>query len=516
MPDMTKEVLFEIVNRDVFQNDAYEDIVVEYDNDSRRITFSIYKYYDGVDLSTKDIVVRYVNALSQYDEYLVNDLTTKDDYIYFTWMVNEKALMESGEIEFDVLFFDENGYKWHTKPATLKVERGLIEVEYTATADTSDLYAQWRVEASQNLKEINQIKNDAQQSADNANTSATNAATSETNADNSAKQAATSATSASTSATNAAKSAENSANFATEASGYKDEAATSAQESANNVILSKSWAVGGTGTRPDEDSTSAKYFAEIAKSVTQGACGYYPTPEALRNAYPTSEAGYWAIVGSTNTIWIWSANSNKWVNTSVEADSLYTKSDIDTMLSGYYTKTQTDTKLSDYYTKTQVDNTFNSYYTKTQTDTKLNDYYTKTQTNNTFYTKTQVDNTFTSYYTKTQSDEITSKIAPMYTATYSVTGWSSTNTTERANGYMYKQTVTLVKDVSTSPNVTAQSQFMTVGATTSTGVASTDESLMEALGIINAGYTVSGNNQVTTLVTEKPTVDIPVKWAIKG
>ena len=73
MPDMTKEVLFEIVNRDVFQNDAYKDIVVEDDNDSRRITFSIARYYDEVDLSTKNVVVRYVNALSQYDEYLVHD-----------------------------------------------------------------------------------------------------------------------------------------------------------------------------------------------------------------------------------------------------------------------------------------------------------------------------------------------------------------------------------------------------------------------------------------------------------
>ena len=58
MPDMTKEVLFEIVNRDVFQNDAYKDIVVEDDNDSRRITFSLVRYYDEVDLSTKNVVVR--------------------------------------------------------------------------------------------------------------------------------------------------------------------------------------------------------------------------------------------------------------------------------------------------------------------------------------------------------------------------------------------------------------------------------------------------------------------------
>lgn len=420
MPDMTKDVLFEIVNRDIFQNDAYEDIVVEYDNDSRRITFSIYKYYDEVDLSTKSASVRYVNALGQYDEYMVRDLTTKDNYIYFTWMVSEKVLAEFGEIEFDILFFDEKGYKWHTKPATLKVEKGLIEVEYTVSAETSDLYSQWRIEANQNLKQTEEFKNEAQQAATSIGTSATDAATS---------------------ASNASKSAQQAANSATEAKNYRDSIGTSAQQAANSATLSKSWAVGGTGTRTNEDADNAKYYAEQIRSIANGSLGYYPTPELLQTAYPTSNPGFWAIIGSTNTIWIWSVNSSKWVNTSVEADSVYTK---------------------------------------------------------------------------TQTDTVISKIAPMYTATFSVTGWSNASTAEKNNGYSYKQTATLTKDVSTSPDVTSQSQFMTAGAFQSTGVVSTDKSLMDALVIINSGYTVSGSNQVTTLVTEKPTVDISVKWAIKG
>ena len=52
MPDMTKEVLFEITNRTVYPfDDEYVDIVVEADNDSRRINFSVCKYFDGVDLA---------------------------------------------------------------------------------------------------------------------------------------------------------------------------------------------------------------------------------------------------------------------------------------------------------------------------------------------------------------------------------------------------------------------------------------------------------------------------------
>ena len=311
MPDMTKEVLFEIVNRDVFQNDIYKDIVVEDDNDSRRITFSIARYYDEVDLSTKNVVVRYVNALSQYDEYLVHDAHAEGDKVFFTWLVHDKALLESGQIEFDVLFYDVNGYKWHTKPANLTVERGLVSAEYIASPETSDLYSQWRIEASQNLKESENARDASKQYAQNSANSA-NAS---------------------------ANSAQNSANSANAANESKDAAAASANQSANNVILSKSWAVGGTGTRVDEDNNNAKYFAEQAQGIAQGAMGYYTTPEALKAAHPTSKVGFWAIVGSTDSIWVWDDASNDWIDTHKKTD-----------LSDYYTKSQTEAIIDHKYT----------------------------------------------------------------------------------------------------------------------------------------------------------------------
>ena len=325
MPDMTKEVLFEIVNRDVFQNDAYKDIVVEDDNDSRRITFSIARYYDEVDLSTKNVVVRYVNALSQYDEYLVHDAHAEGDKVFFTWLVHDKALLESGQIEFDVLFYDVNGYKWHTKPANLTVERGLVSAEYIASPETSDLYSQWRIEAVQNLKESENARDASKQYAQNSASSANASANSAQNSANSANASA-----------NSAQSSANSANAASES---KDAAAASANQSANNVILSKSWAVGGTGTRVDEDKNNAKYFAEQAQGIAQGAMGYYTTPEALKAAHPTSEVGFWAIVGSTDSIWVWDDASNDWIDTHKKTD-----------LSDYYTKSQTEAIIDHKYT----------------------------------------------------------------------------------------------------------------------------------------------------------------------
>ena len=399
MPNMTKDVLFEITNRTVYPfDDEYVDIVVEADNDSRRINFSVCKYFDGVDLSTKNITIRFNNALQQYDEYTVKDMKAEDDVITFSWLISNKVVIQCGEAMFDVLFWDEDGYKWHTKPAKLKVEHGLLESDAIASQEAFDVYDQWRIEAKKNLEATTEAKDAAKTSETNAANSATNAGQSEANA------------------------------------------LASETNAANSATLAKSWAVGGTGTRTNEDFDNAKYYAQQAQVAAKGALGYYPTPERLREEHPTSSVGYWAIVGSTDSIWVWSKTKNDW------SDATY----------------------------------------------------------------------LTNYYTRTETNEITSKIAPLYTATYTVDGWIDASESEQANGYMFKQVVTLTKDVASSPDVTADSTFMTVGACESSGVLATDQTLLEALGIINAGFTTSGTNNVTTLVEKKPASDISVKWAIKG
>jgi hypothetical protein len=43
--------------------------------------------------------------------------------------------------------------------------------------------------------------------------------------------------------------------------------------------------------------------------------GYFATQAALEEAYPTGEAGDYAIVGATDTLWIWDEDSSAWVDT---------------------------------------------------------------------------------------------------------------------------------------------------------------------------------------------------------
>lgn len=43
--------------------------------------------------------------------------------------------------------------------------------------------------------------------------------------------------------------------------------------------------------------------------------GWYATQSALESAYPTATDGDWAIVGSTDTVWVWDSDNNEWKDT---------------------------------------------------------------------------------------------------------------------------------------------------------------------------------------------------------
>ena len=111
-------------------------------------------------------------------------------------------------------------------------------------------------------------------------------------------------------------------------------APTAASDAAASATLSQSWAVGGTGTREGEDTNNAQYWAQQAQKVAQGAQGWYETEESLRAAHPTGENGQWAIVGETDTIWIWDSDTSAWVDSGSNMD-----------LSQYYTKTEADARF---------------------------------------------------------------------------------------------------------------------------------------------------------------------------
>ena len=148
-------------------------------------------------------------------------------------------------------------------------------------------------------------------------------------------------------------------------------APANAKAAAASAKEARSWAVGDTASRPGEGMDNAKYYAALAQQVSQGAVGWYPNYEALYAAHDTGYDGNWAIVGDTDTIWVWDSDTGVWKDTGESSK-----------FANYYDKTRIDEK---FYDKTQIDENF---YGKTQID---ENFYGKTQIDEKFYGKTQID-----------------------------------------------------------------------------------------------------------------------------
>lgn len=107
----------------------------------------------------------------------------------------------------------------------------------------------------------------------------------------------------------------NNINSVVENMSYIKDAPKQAQDAKDSATLSESWAVGGTGTRDGEDTNNAKYWAEQAASINSGYLGLYGDEDSLKEQYPTSESGKFALVQSTNSIWYWNPSKNDWIDT---------------------------------------------------------------------------------------------------------------------------------------------------------------------------------------------------------
>ena len=193
----------------------------------------------------------------------------------------------------------------------------------------------------------------AKTSETNASTSASAAKTSETNAGTSAASAQanakkaeaarddanTSKTAAADSATAAKKDAQTASSAASTATG----AASAAKTSETNAGTSASNAK-GSETKSGEYLQATKEYFEQVRTITLGAQGWYETSDALTAAVPVGENGWWAVVGTTDSIWVWDRDTNAW------RDSMVTVN-----MSDYYTRTQVDEKLTGKANKTADD-----------------------------------------------------------------------------------------------------------------------------------------------------------------
>lgn len=186
-------------------------------------------------------------------------------------------------------------------------------------------------------------------------------------------------------AAQAAQAAERSATLKANSAGTNASLAQTAKENAQ-----------GSASAARASENASKGYLEKIQTIAQGAQGWYATPMALQNAVPSGQNGWWAIVGSTDTIWVWDSDSGTqgaWVESggTVDLSGLYTKSEVDSKLNGksdtghthdsrYYTETEMNTKLNG---KADSSHTHDDrYYTESEVDSKLNGKANSSHTHN--------------------------------------------------------------------------------------------------------------------------------------
>lgn len=96
---------------------------------------------------------------------------------------------------------------------------------------------------------------------------------------------------------------------------YSDNAASSAAAAATSESNAKT-----SEKESAKNLQGTKEYFEQVRTITIGAQGWYATPEALKAAVPVGENGWWAVVGTTDTIWTWDSDTNTWKDSAQSVD----------------------------------------------------------------------------------------------------------------------------------------------------------------------------------------------------
>lgn len=376
---------------------------VEGDKDANRIRFRMNKTWRGYDMSKFDLRINYQNANGDKNYYTVTSKHTEGNAVVFDWIVAADAVAYQGDVFFIVVGLITTGgmvnCAFHTTLGKAKCLEGLVVDTKTDIPEIRDFMATLKAEveaygqtfanaAAASAKAAKASETTAASSASAAKTSETNSVTSAKVAKTSETNASTSASAAKTSETNASTSAASAQANAKKAEAARDDANTSKTAAANSAAAAKKDAqtassaastaktsetnagtsasnAKGSETKSGEYLQATKEYFEQVRTITLGAQGWYETSDALTAAVPVGENGWWAVVGTTDSIWVWDRDTNAWRDSMVSVN-----------MSDYYTRTQVDKKLTDKANKTADDlNTMiNALTTGASTPTDA-DYY---------------------------------------------------------------------------------------------------------------------------------------------
>lgn len=151
MPDTSAGVTHELLiidpdTRQIYVPEIEKVFGVTEDGNAERKYFQAPRYVgDNLDLSACDIQVLYQNASGTEDGrdgYLVDDITTNGNNVYFSWRLSPKVTLYQGAVSFLVAAYQNGAIAWHTTLATGDVLEGMSYNGVVVQTAMQDVIAQ--------------------------------------------------------------------------------------------------------------------------------------------------------------------------------------------------------------------------------------------------------------------------------------------------------------------------------------------------------------------------------------
>lgn len=146
--------------------------MVSGENKSQFIRFMMPRFYDGVDLSTKNIQIIYLTQSAYSDINAAVCVERCEDKIRFGWLVPENACYEVGTLSFSIEFVGDD-YVLKTRVYDIEVYDGINGGEVIPEPEEKVWYIELQQRCDYVLNQANAAKEAAAGSATNAANSAT-------------------------------------------------------------------------------------------------------------------------------------------------------------------------------------------------------------------------------------------------------------------------------------------------------------------------------------------------------
>lgn len=130
------------------------------DKNVNRINFQMNRYYNGFDMSEFLGKIVYVNAGGNPNYYTITDFTSRDDVLYFTWLVDTDVVVYKGDVLFDVNLYrvDSEGnilQSFNTaNQEKLSVLEGIRVDDYVSPELQVDILSKFKADAEKYSEEI--------------------------------------------------------------------------------------------------------------------------------------------------------------------------------------------------------------------------------------------------------------------------------------------------------------------------------------------------------------------------